>query len=35
MAAGEGRAAIWRFDSATGEGQVFASGLRNPRTGAL
>jgi glucose/arabinose dehydrogenase len=41
-AAEAGRAAIWRFDPATGDGQVFASGLRNPvglafepRTGAL
>lgn len=26
----EGRAAIWVFDRASGEGRVFASGLRNP-----
>lgn len=26
----EGRAAIWEFDRATGQGRVFASGLRNP-----
>lgn len=30
MAAEEGRAAIWEIDIASGEGQVFASGLRNP-----
>jgi glucose/arabinose dehydrogenase len=42
MAAEAGRAAIWRFDLATGRGRVFASGLRNPNgldfepvTGAL
>jgi len=26
----EGRAAIWEIDPATGEGRIFASGLRNP-----
>ncbi|MGI9046841.1 MAG: PQQ-dependent sugar dehydrogenase [Burkholderiales bacterium] len=26
----KGRAAIWEFDRASGEGRVFASGLRNP-----
>ncbi len=26
----EGRAAIWEFDRASGQGRVFASGLRNP-----
>jgi len=26
----EGRAAIWEIDVATGQGQVFASGIRNP-----
>lgn len=26
----EGRAAIWEFDPASGQGRVFASGLRNP-----
>src|SRR5690606_2084664 len=30
MAHEEGRAAIWTFDRASGEGRVFASGLRNP-----
>jgi glucose/arabinose dehydrogenase len=42
IAAEQGRAAIWRFDPATGRGGVFASGLRNPvglafepETGAL
>jgi glucose/arabinose dehydrogenase len=42
MAAEQGRAAIWRYDLATGRAQVFASGLRNPNglawepaTGAL
>jgi glucose/arabinose dehydrogenase len=30
MAAEEGRAAIWEFDVATGEGRLFATGLRNP-----
>jgi glucose/arabinose dehydrogenase len=42
VAAEEGRAAIWKFDLASGRGRVFASGLRNPNglafepvTGAL
>ena len=26
----EGRAAIWEFDRASGQGRIFASGLRNP-----
>jgi glucose/arabinose dehydrogenase len=26
----EGRAAIWEFDRASGEGRIYASGLRNP-----
>ena len=30
MAHEEGRAAIWEFDRATGQGRVFARGLRNP-----
>ena len=30
MAHEEGRAAIWEFDRLTGQGRVFASGLRNP-----
>jgi len=30
MAAEEGRAAIWEIDPATGQGRIFASGLRNP-----
>ncbi len=30
MDAETGRAAIWAFDAATGEGRVFGSGLRNP-----
>jgi glucose/arabinose dehydrogenase len=30
MAAEDGRAAIWKIDLATGQGRVFASGLRNP-----
>jgi glucose/arabinose dehydrogenase len=30
MAYEEGRAAIWEFDRATGQGRVFAGGLRNP-----
>lgn len=30
MAEEEGRAAIWQVDAATGQGRVFASGLRNP-----
>ena len=42
MAEEEGRATIWEIDRATGQGRVFASGLRNPNglawepvTGAL
>lgn len=42
MAAEEGRAAIWELDLASGQGRIFASGLRNPvglafepRTGVL
>ena len=30
LAAEEGRAAVWEFDVETGEGRIFASGLRNP-----
>ena len=30
MAAEEGRAAIWEFDIASGQGRLFATGLRNP-----
>jgi glucose/arabinose dehydrogenase len=30
IAAEEGRAAVWQFDRETGQGRVFASGLRNP-----
>ncbi len=30
LAEEEGRAAIWEFDPASGQGRVFASGLRNP-----
>jgi glucose/arabinose dehydrogenase len=30
MAAEEGRAAIWEIDARSGQGRVFASGLRNP-----
>lgn len=30
MAIEEGRAAVWQFDTRTGAGHVFASGLRNP-----
>jgi glucose/arabinose dehydrogenase len=30
LAEEEGRAAIWEFDPATGQGRIFASGLRNP-----
>jgi glucose/arabinose dehydrogenase len=30
MAMEEGRAAVWQFDTRTGAGHVFASGLRNP-----
>ncbi|MGK5078600.1 PQQ-dependent sugar dehydrogenase [Janthinobacterium sp. HLX7-2] len=42
MAAEDGRAAIWRFERATGKARVYATGLRNPngmawepKTGAL
>jgi glucose/arabinose dehydrogenase len=30
MAAEEGRAAIWEIDARSGQGRIFASGLRNP-----
>ncbi|HIG74672.1 MAG TPA: sorbosone dehydrogenase family protein [Bacteroidetes bacterium] len=30
LAEEEGRGAIWAFDTETGEGRIFASGLRNP-----